>query len=521
MFQQLNSADAPPRLAHPLVLMVMYFAAAEIGHFLSFAGSFASFWPPSGVYVGFLLVTRVSQWPMLCLAAILGNLVSDIGFHGKTLPVSLAFSLGNTLEAVVGTWLTRRWMNEPFTFQKLRHVTIFALVNAAIAPCISASIGAGVVAWHFGADYAQAWFRWWVSDVIGVIVVGPFVVKFLKYWSRVSLESLSWLRLLEMLSLFCATTLWVTYVFSQDHYPLSWTVSLMLLWAAMRFEVRGVILSVAAMTVIAVYQTALGHGPFAALDSVEFGVSMVQLYIAANTFTFLLVSVIVSERTAASRAVAQSDARYRDLFENMQELVALVGSGAEIQFANRTFYERLGYTPKAVLGTSLLDLVHPDDQEKMRALFRRFAIGDHFTEIELRLRTQAGEEMIVKGDLSLQLVDGQIGHVRVIFHDITIRKQAEAEVTRLQTELQERVAELEAAIDRVKELRGLFPICAWCKKIRDDENYWHEVENYIASHTDAQFTHGICPICIAKVMREMENGPPTPPHTRKLPPNHS
>jgi sigma-B regulation protein RsbU (phosphoserine phosphatase) len=68
----------------------------------------------------------------------------------------------------------------------------------------------------------------------------------------------------------------------------------------------------------------------------------------------------------------------------------------------------------------------------------------------------------------------------------------------LQTSLAERVTELEDALSRVKQLQGLLPICSYCKKIRDDQNYWEQVESYISKHTEAQFSHGICPDCYAQ-----------------------
>lgn len=78
-------------------------------------------------------------------------------------------------------------------------------------------------------------------------------------------------------------------------------------------------------------------------------------------------------------------------------------------------------------------------------------------------------------------------------------QRAEAEVLALNVGLEQRVRErtqeLENALDRVMQLQGLLPICAWCKKIRDDENYWHSVEEYISHRTQAQFSHGICPDC--------------------------
>jgi hypothetical protein len=60
---------------------------------------------------------------------------------------------------------------------------------------------------------------------------------------------------------------------------------------------------------------------------------------------------------------------------------------------------------------------------------------------------------------------------------------------------------LEDALSRVKTLQGLLPICSYCKKIRDDRNYWQQVEGYISDHSEAQFSHGICPECYARFVQ--------------------
>jgi integral membrane sensor domain MASE1 len=82
-------------------------------------------------------------------------------------------------------------------------------------------------------------------------------------------------------------------------------------------------------------------------------------------------------------------------------------------------------------------------------------------------------------------------------------REARAEVVALNEELEERVRartrELQDALSDVKQLRGLLPICAWCKRVRDDHDYWHSVEEYITARTDAQFSHGICPDCARNV----------------------
>lgn len=87
-----------------------------------------------------------------------------------------------------------------------------------------------------------------------------------------------------------------------------------------------------------------------------------------------------------------------------------------------------------------------------------------------------------------------------IVRDITWRKEAEADQERL-------IAELQDALARIRTLNGLLPICAWCKRIRDDRGYWKQVESYIEKHSDARFTHGICPECLGKVSPEVLENP--------------
>jgi hypothetical protein len=85
--------------------------------------------------------------------------------------------------------------------------------------------------------------------------------------------------------------------------------------------------------------------------------------------------------------------------------------------------------------------------------------------------------------------------------ELRARVQGGARVVELQRSLAERVEELEQALARVKQLQGLLPICSYCKKIRDDRNYWQQVEAYIGEHSEAVFSHGICPDCFDKFVK--------------------
>jgi DNA-binding response OmpR family regulator len=88
--------------------------------------------------------------------------------------------------------------------------------------------------------------------------------------------------------------------------------------------------------------------------------------------------------------------------------------------------------------------------------------------------------------------------------ELQARVRAARRVVELQARLTERVRELEAAQARERRLRGLLPICAWCKKIRNDQNYWQQVEVYLGEHADVRFSHGICPDCARSFQAESD-----------------
>jgi DNA-binding response OmpR family regulator len=110
-------------------------------------------------------------------------------------------------------------------------------------------------------------------------------------------------------------------------------------------------------------------------------------------------------------------------------------------------------------------------------------------------------------DIVTGLEAGANDYVTKPFHreELRARVQVGTRMVELQQSLAERVYALEDALARVKLLQGLLPICSYCKKIRDDQNYWQQVEAYIAEHSEAQFSHSICPDCYdTKVIPQLE-----------------
>jgi len=88
--------------------------------------------------------------------------------------------------------------------------------------------------------------------------------------------------------------------------------------------------------------------------------------------------------------------------------------------------------------------------------------------------------------------------------ELRARVQVGIRIVSLQDRLARQVDELQEALSKVKQLRGLLPICSYCKRIRSDENYWEQVDSFVAQHSDAQFSHGICPTCFDAVEAEFK-----------------
>jgi DNA-binding response OmpR family regulator len=106
-------------------------------------------------------------------------------------------------------------------------------------------------------------------------------------------------------------------------------------------------------------------------------------------------------------------------------------------------------------------------------------------------------------DLVLGLKAGADDYIVKPFdvRELRARLQVGRRVVELQRALADRVKELEVALSNVKQLQGLLPICSYCKKVRNDQNYWEQVEQYITDHSEIQFSHGVCPDCYQKIVK--------------------
>jgi len=151
-----------------------------------------------------------------------------------------------------------------------------------------------------------------------------------------------------------------------------------------------------------------------------------------------------------------------------------------------------GYPAEEVIGRSISILIPDDRQQEVVEILKSIKNGENVEPYESIRRTKKGKKIVISVRVSpVYLPSGELIGASAIARDITAHKRAEKERELLVTELRHALAEL-------MTLRGMLPICAWCKKVRDDEGYWNQIDSYLESHSQMQFTHGICPECIAK-----------------------
>lgn len=196
---------------------------------------------------------------------------------------------------------------------------------------------------------------------------------------------------------------------------------------------------------------------------------------------------------AGGNSADNSDALYRLLFDNCMDGIMKTAPDGSILDANPAACAIFKRTREEIIAAGRDGLIDISDPRLPALVEQRRRTGRAHGELIGRRR----DGSLFPVEFSSVVFENPQGEARtcLIIRDISERKAAETERERLIHELQEAVA-------RVKTLSGLLPICSSCKKIRDEQGQWHHLEIYIRNHTEADFSHGICPDCRRKLYPE-------------------
>ena len=180
-------------------------------------------------------------------------------------------------------------------------------------------------------------------------------------------------------------------------------------------------------------------------------------------------------------------------FELSIDLLCQLDFNGHFRRLNAAWERTLGFTIDELTSRPFIEFVHPDDRERTLAQNDVVRRGGRALGFENRYRCRDGSYRWFRWNAA---PDASWSVIYSVARDVTEQKEAAEERERL-------VRELQTALAEVKTLQAILPLCSYCRKVRDDEDYWHSVESYVAKHTGTKFSHGICPECYPKAMAEL------------------
>ena len=206
-----------------------------------------------------------------------------------------------------------------------------------------------------------------------------------------------------------------------------------------------------------------------------------------NRLVRIQIATDISERKAAEQAILRAKMEWETTFDALRAPIFILDDQFRIIRANRETADRLGLRPAECIGRKCHTLMHQTETPIEHCPHAQMLLDNQPHTVELREEYLAGDFLVSVSPIFN--AEGKATRSVHIAYDISERKQTERERERLVTELTE-------ALAQVKALSGIIPICMYCKGIRDDQGYWNQLEKFISEHSEAKFSHGLCPKCL-------------------------
>ena len=206
----------------------------------------------------------------------------------------------------------------------------------------------------------------------------------------------------------------------------------------------------------------------------------------------------ITERKRAEESLRQSEEKYRQLFNNAPIGIGIADEHGNIIAYNDAMLKPGGYSREDMKKIKNLSELYYDPKERKQILAESAEQG-FIDETEVFFKRKDGTPYAAIMSLRPIKIE-DINCWQAVVLDITDRKRAEKEKEKL-------IKDLQDTLGQVKTLKGLLPICSICKNIRDDQGYWNQIEAYIRNHSEAEFSHSICPECAKKMYPDFNINP--------------
>jgi len=191
-----------------------------------------------------------------------------------------------------------------------------------------------------------------------------------------------------------------------------------------------------------------------------------------------------------------SEKHYRILMDESMDPTFSFYADGTYRYVNNAFARGVGKTVGEIIGHKIWDVFEKDEADKRFAIVKKVFTDGKTEEIEVRVPLPSGDTYYLTTVKPILNDMGVVETVICTSKNITKRKLAEVA-------LKKEHGQLLQALKEIKTLSGLLPICASCKKIRDDKGYWNQIEDFIQQRSDALFSHAICPACAKKLYPDL------------------
>jgi PAS domain S-box-containing protein len=407
------------------ILCGIYFSAAKLGLSLDAVSGFATaVWPPAGIALVALSLFGYRLWPGIALGAFLVN-----AWAGASILVASGMAIGNTLEAVVGTYLLQRVVGFQPALARLQDVFGLVVLAAGLSTLLSATFGVtsgwlgGVIS---AAIYGQAWWTWWLGDLMGDLVVAPLLL----IWSVPLRVRMSFQQLAEAGALLLCVVAVSLFVFGGPWATPTLTYFCLLfpflIWTAFRFGQHGTVAAIGLVSAIAIWGTVHGFGPFAR-ETLHAGLFQLQAFMSIIAVTSLVLAATVTERQHLEEARAQLAA----IVESSDDAIIGTTLGGIIVSWNRGAERVYGYAADEVIGRSITILIPPDRPSELPEILGGLRRGEHIEQYDTVRRRKDGQAIDVSLTISpVRNTMGRIIGTSAVARDITARKHVEETLDR-------------------------------------------------------------------------------------------
>lgn len=311
------------RLVWFAVMFLATFGGAELGRALSFPNVFALYWPPSGIYLAALFLAPPRRWPEFIIASWGANFCSDVLFHGTPGLLSTCFWVANTIEAISGACVLRLCVGNSLQLNRVRDVVALVLTACFVGPVLGATVGAGAIVLsdlsRIG-EFGSSWLSWWISSVLGILLVAPPIINFHTRLNRVTWRPAG--RANEAACVLTCLVLTSVLVFHLQSLPIAFVALPVLLWAGLRLDSAGTLLCSTMLAIVTIASAVRGVGPFAIGQSLGTQIMITQGFLGFSALMTLLFAAVAQERRQALQQLKQQREELRALRQQLKRHAA-------------------------------------------------------------------------------------------------------------------------------------------------------------------------------------------------------